>query len=201
MPRDQVLGVADVLRAVLAVVPPTDRAPSLHGSPREVVGSATVIDPCLVEAVGVDAQPAFGGLVPPVLVGFGKRRAILRRVGVCAVVPFAEDARAVTVRLERLGDGRFFLGQLAARLGPGADAETMPCGHQHRAGGRADTPSHEVIKAKAFLAQPVDARRRDAAAVGAQITPTQVIGQQIDHVGSFGRIERSPGRQQENGDG
>jgi len=66
VPRDQVLRIAHVLRAVLAVMPPTGRAASAADSPREVVGPAAVIDPGLVEAVRVDAKSAFEILVRPV---------------------------------------------------------------------------------------------------------------------------------------
>ena len=124
VPRDQVLGVADVLRAVLAVVPPTDRAASPLDSPREVIGAAAVIDPGLVEAVGVDAQTAFEILVRPRPSKPPRRPRRYSGVsGSCAVVPFAEDAGAVAVGLECFGDGGFFLRQLAAGFRPGADAE------------------------------------------------------------------------------
>ena len=51
--RDQIVGVAFVLRAELAVVPPGDRAAALDRAAVEIVRAAAVIDPRLVEAVRV----------------------------------------------------------------------------------------------------------------------------------------------------
>ena len=134
---------------------------ALHGAPREVVRAAAVIDPRLVEAVLVHAKAALEFLVRHVLERLGKGRAILRRVGVIAVVPFAEDAGAIAVRLEALGDGRFLLRQFTAGLRPGADAERMPPREQHRARRRADAPAHEVAQLDALFEQAVNVRRRD----------------------------------------
>jgi len=107
----------------------------------------------------------------------------LRRVGIVAIVPLAKDAGAVAVGLEALGNGRFLQREFAADLRPGAHANRMPAGQQHRARRRTDAPAHEVAQFDAAREEPVNVRRGDAAAVNAQITPSDVIGEDVNDVG------------------
>ena len=95
MARDQILSVADVLRAILAVVPPAHRTASLHGATSEVIRAATIIDPSFIEAVRVRSVTSLQSLVRQVLEGFGERGAKLRSVGIIAIVPLAADERRV----------------------------------------------------------------------------------------------------------
>ena len=126
-------------------------------------------------------------LVRHVLERLGEGRAELRRVGIVAVVPFAEDAGAIAVGLEALGDGRFLQRQFAADLRRGADADRMAPGQQHRARRRADAPAHELRQFDALREEPVDVRRGHAAAVDAQVAPADIVGHDVNDVG-FRRI-------------
>ena len=114
--RDQVLGIPDVLRTMLTIVPPTDRAASTAIAPRKVVSAATIINPGFVEAVLVYAETTFvvsvRSLLPCLLVSLLE----LRRCGIGPVVPFAEHACAITMRLKGRGDRGFLFRQLTASL-------------------------------------------------------------------------------------
>ena len=129
--RDQVIGVASVLRTVFAVMPPTHWPAPLNRSARKVIRSSSVIDPCLVKAMGVHAEPTrqlFVGYRFPCLL---KRLSILGRVGILAIVPLAEDARPIAVRLECLGDRRLLKRQFTPNTRPGPDAKWVTSRQQH----------------------------------------------------------------------
>ena len=148
--RDQIVGVAFVLRAELGIVPPRNRTAPFDGAAIEVVRAAAVINPRFVEAVRIRAVATCEGLVGHVFEGLGEGRAEFRRVRIVAVVPFAEDAGAIAVGLEAFGDGRFLHLQFAANLRACADADRMSPGQQHRARRRTNAPAHELCQLDAL---------------------------------------------------
>ena len=181
--HDEVLCIACILRAELAVVPPAHRPLAADGAPREVVRAAAVIDPRLIETVLIYPETALEFLVRHCLECLRISRAILGGVRVIAVVPFAEDAGAIAVRLEAFGNGGLGLLQFAADLRPGADAKRMPPREQHRAGRRAHAAPHEVAQFDSLLEKPVNLRRRNAAAaVRTDVAPAEIIGQEINDI-------------------
>ena len=103
MLRNEVLGVTFVPPAALAIMPPTNRAPALNDAAREVIGAAPLIDPSLIKTVGAGIEAIFGLFIQLILKRLRKCRAILRRVGVFAVMLFTKDACAILVRLKSLG--------------------------------------------------------------------------------------------------
>ena len=180
---EQIVGVALILRAELQVVPPGDGTLTLDRAPIEVVGTATVVDPGFVKTVRVDTVAAVERFVRHVTESFDEMGAEGRCVRVVAIVPLAENTRAIAIRLEAFGDGRLLLLKLAAGFRSGTDTDRMPPRQQHGSCRRANAPAHELSQLDALGEELVDVRRRDAAAVLAEVAPADIVSHDVNDVG------------------
>ena len=195
--NDQIFGVPDVVGPQFAIMPPRDRAEVSQVATREEVAAAPVVDPRLVKPVRVDTEAKPRLLARKVFPGFSKGGAVGRRVGFVAVVPFAEDAGAVARGLKHFRDRGFGGCQFAADLRPGTDSKRMPTREQHRAGRRTDTPAHAGGEFDPVGEEGVDRRSGHPAAMAGEITPADVVGQNVQHVGRgavCGRLGRHDAR-------
>lgn len=179
---DQVLGVTGILGTIFAVVPPTHRAFSANRSPGKVISPAAIIDPRFIESVFINSQAADEFLVRHGFKSFLECPAIFGCVGVIAIVPLAEDAGSVSVGLEGLCNGGFFLGQFTADFRTSANPKRVTGGKQHGTRWGADAPAHEVVEPDALFEEPVNPRRRNTSAIDVDVTPAEVIGEQVNHV-------------------
>ena len=152
-------------------------------------------------------QGAVGGLDDPHVVlvePLTRRPALLLE----AEVPFARIGRGVALALEELGERH--LGRLqgvwcaADDDGVQTHASRVAPGQQRRPGWRAPRLDEELGQLQAFVGDGVDAGCGHAAdltaAVGADVAPSDIVGQHENHVGFFGRRNRV-GQQDRHQDG
>ena len=186
MMRDEVVGVAFILWSEIEIVPPTHGTVAFHRASRKVVSTPAIIDPCFVEAVCVGTLPRYKLLVGRVFKCLRESGSKGRRIRVITVVPLAKNPSTVAVRLEAFGDGCFLRRQFSTDFRPSANAKRMPPRKQHCASRRADAPAHELRHFDPLLKQSVDIRCRNAAAVGTDVAPAEVVCHDIDDVGFGG---------------
>ena len=128
-------------------------------------------------------------------------------------VPFADHPRAVAGLLEQLGDGDVVVEQVAGvsrtALGRGLGADEvadarfvrMQAGDERRTRRATARGVIAFLETRAGLGQAVQVRRRNLAAVGAEVRVAEIIGEDDEHVRTVGRSERErAGRQEETED-
>jgi hypothetical protein len=149
----------------------------------------------------------------PLIVGMGLQ-ALVAVIGVEAAldrpgrthVPLADHPGAVARLLQELGDGDVVVQQVsgvggsALRRGLGGDEITdarfvrMQAGDERGARRTATRGRIDLLESRAGPGETVEVRRRDLAAVAAEIRVAEVVGQDDEHVGTARFSRRQHGR-------
>ena len=169
---------------------------------REGYENTQQVDVCFLPVVG--ERDGEAGEVKAAI----QRQVVAVRVvrAVDAQVPLADLSRHVALCLHRFSQRQLAVWQPAAvrratdsvRLSPGRDhpvADRQPPRHQRGPGWRAEAVARVPLrKPQAFVRHGVDgAALLRRVAVGGQVAPAKVVGEQDHHCSSFGRdIDRRP---------